>query len=222
MRGEVMNLELTVAARRTRENIGVAELDHEEWARAEVVRLTRYWSGEAAPLARQAEARLIWNERGLSARFVYEQHEPFIVSETPQTVRKALGLWDRDVCEMFVAPRADEPERYFEFEVAPTAEWLDLAIRKTADGRETDWEFHSGMTVAARIAADSVMLAMCVPWEAFVSIARPPQAGERWRVNLYRCVGAGGERGYVAWQPTLAPEPNFHVPEKFGWLLFSD
>ena len=217
-----MDTETIVEARRARGTISVAELDHEEWTRARAVRLTRYWSGEVAPLARQAEARLVWNERGLSARFVYEQHEPFVVSETPQLERKALGLWDRDVCEMFVAPGTDEPERYYEFEVAPTGEWLDLAVRKTADGRETDWDFHSGMTTAARINANCVTLVMRVPWEAFGTAARP-QAGEHWRVNLFRCVGAGvGRRGYIAWQPTLTPEPNFHVPEKFGWLLFGD
>jgi len=220
MRGAEMSTETIVEARRARAHINVAELDHEEWARASAVRLKHYWSGEAAPLERQAEARLLWHDEGLSARFVYEQHEPFVVSTQPQLERKALGLWDRDVCEMFVAPRADEPGRYFEFEVAPTGEWLDLAIRKTADGRKTDWDFQSGMIVAARINAVEITLVMCVPWEAFG--AARPQAGERWRVNLYRCVGAGTERGYVAWQPTLAPEPNFHVPEKFGWLHFSD
>jgi hypothetical protein len=226
MRVEEMNAESIVEARRARSDINLADFDHEEWARASAVRLTRYWSGEAARPTRQAEARLLWDERALSARFKYEQHEAFIVSERPQLEEKALGLWDRDVCEMFVAPRADEPQRYFEFEVAPTGEWLDLAIRKTADGRETDWDFRSGMTAAARINGVAVTLVLRVPWEAFARAATAalarPQVGECWRVNLFRCVGAGAERGYLAWQPTLTPEPNFHVPEKFGWLRFGD
>jgi hypothetical protein len=111
-------------------------------------------------------------------------------------------------------------ERYFEFEVAPTGEWLDLALRKTPEGRETDWGFYSGMTAAARVAEDALTLAMRVPWEAF-GVVEVPRAGALWRVNLFRCVGAGESRGYLAWQPTCAPEPNFHVPEKFGWLLFT-
>lgn len=219
-----MNTETTVEARRARNTwpkSGIPELDHEEWRRASPVRLTRYWSGEFAPPARQGEARLLWDERALYARFVCAQREPLIASEHPQRERKTPGLWDRDVCEMFVAPRADEVERYFEFEVAPTGEWLDLAVRFTAQGRETDWDFHSGMEAAARIAADSVTIAMRVPWEAFGD-TEVPRAGVRWRVNLFRCIGEGSTRGYLAWQPTHAPEPNFHVPEKFGWLLFSD
>jgi hypothetical protein len=132
-----------------------------------------------------------------------------------------MGLWSRDVCEMFVAPRASDPSRYFEFEVAPTGEWLDLAVRMTPAGRETDWGFYSGMTAAARIHADSITVSMRVPWDAF-GIVSAPRAGERWRVNLFRCVGEGETRGYIAWLPTLTPEPNFHVPEKFGWLHFAD
>ncbi|HJR06768.1 MAG TPA: carbohydrate-binding family 9-like protein [Pyrinomonadaceae bacterium] len=210
-----------VEARRASASLNVSELDHEEWTRARPVRLARYWSGESAPLERQAEARLLWNEQGLHARFVCEQREPLVVSANPQREWKTLGLWDRDVCEMFVAPRADDVRRYFEFEVAPTGEWLDLAVRKTAEGRDNDWGFYSGMTAATRIDADSITVAMRVPWDAF-GIAAAPRAGERWRVNLYRCVGADPTRGYVTWQPTLAPEPNFHVPEKFGWLHFTD
>jgi hypothetical protein len=217
----MMNADNLVEARRARAQVNVAELDHEEWGRARPVRLARYSSGEAAPAARQAEARLLWDDAALSARFVCEQHEPLVLSASPQRVRKTVGLWERDVCEMFIAPRADDPSRYFEFEVAPTGEWLDLVLRTTAEGRETDWDFSSGMTAAARISADSVTVAMRVPWDAF-GIVAAPRVGECWRANLFRCVGEGETRGYLTWQPTLAPEANFHVPERFGWLRFND
>ncbi|MGI9105319.1 MAG: carbohydrate-binding family 9-like protein [Pyrinomonadaceae bacterium] len=214
-----MSSENVVEARRAGVDLSVAAFDHEAWARAPAVKLTRYWSGEAAPGGRHAETRLLWNERALYARFVCAQREPLIAHARPQLERKTIGLWERDVCELFVAPRADEPERYYEFEVAPTGEWLDLAIRKTAHARETDWNYRSGLRAAARVSPDSITLALCVPWEAFGHVA---QTGERWRVNLFRCVGAGATRGYLAWQPTLAPEPDFHVPEKFGDLVFRD
>jgi hypothetical protein len=221
---EAIDTETIVEARRIRSawsGLSVAELDHAEWARARVVRLTRYWSGEVAPFERQAEARLLWDERALYARFVGEQREPLIANASPQREWKTMGLWDRDVCEIFVAPHAGDAGRYYEFEVAPTGEWLDLAVRMTAEGRENDWGFYSGMTAAARIDSGSITVAMRVPWDAFSGV-EVPRVGERWRVNLFRCIGADPTRGYLAWQPTHAPEPNFHVPEKFGWLLFSD
>ena len=193
-------------------------LDDAAWARARSARLTRYWSGAAAPPARHAEARALWSDDALLLRFACRQEEPLVVSPEPALDRKTIGLWDRDVCEIFVAPDPSAPTRYFEFEAAPTGEWHDLAVEKTATGREADWEFRSGMTVDARVADDSVTVAMRIPWGG---LGRRPTAGARWRANLFRCVGAGPGRGYLAWRPTYAPEPNLHVPERFGWLRFA-
>jgi alpha-galactosidase len=206
-------------ARRTSAELAASDLDHDEWNKASAVRLTRYWSGEEAPPARHAEVRILWSASALSVRFVCPQEEPLVVSDSPQVSEKTLGLWDRDVCEIFVAPEARRPQQYMEFEAAPTGEWLDLAIESKLDGRETDWHYDSGMTVAARIGRALITIAIRIPWTAF---GRAPVMGERWRANLFRCVGAGAERGYIAWQPTRTVEPNFHVPAVFGWLEFDD
>ncbi|MGH9959146.1 MAG: carbohydrate-binding family 9-like protein [Pyrinomonadaceae bacterium] len=37
---------------------------------------------------------------------------------------------------------------------------------------------------------------------------------------MFRCVGTGKDRGYLAWQPTRTEQPNFHIPKVFGWLIF--
>jgi hypothetical protein len=209
--------ETVIEAKRVSGEIEVADFEHAAWDAARAVALTRYWSGEQAPPWRHAEARLVWDAEALYVRFVYPQQEPLVAAAEPETERKTIGLWDRDVCELYVAPDANAPEKYFEFEAAPTGEWLDLAISWHPTGRETDWEFQSGMQTAARVGTDVVMMTIRVP---FAALGRTPRAGERWRANLFRCVGAGETRGYIAWQPTHAPEPNFHVPQKFGWLEF--
>jgi hypothetical protein len=199
-------------------DLAANQFDSEEWAKARPAAITRYWSGAEAPVGRQAEARLIWTKEALCVRYVCNQTEPLIVSDAPQTAKKTLGLWDRDVCEIFLAPDPNVPERYLEFEAAPTGEWIDLAIHVTQEKRETDWEFHSGMTAAARTEKNRVLIAMRLPWDHWI---HKPQKGERWRVNLFRCVGDGNARGYLAWQPTRTPEPAFHVPQAFGWLRFA-
>nr|MBA2340715.1 hypothetical protein [Pyrinomonadaceae bacterium] len=102
----------------------------------------------------------------------------------------------------------------------PTGEWLDLEIRQTSQGRETNSDFRSGITVAACIADDRVRMSLCVPWEAFGRA--PAVSGEVWRANLFRCVGAGETRGYLAWQPTHTEVPSFHEPQAFGALHFCD
>lgn len=209
--------ESIISARRVREEIPVSDLFHTEWEKAEACGITRYWSGADAPPERQAEARLIWTEKALCVRFICRQAEPLVISHAPQRVEKTVGLWERDVCEIFIAPKAEEPERYFEFEAAPTGEWIDLEIKWSEAERVTDWHYHSGMTARGMIEDERICIGMRLPWEAF---GQRPRCGELWRTNLFRCVGSGTGRGYLAWQPTLTSQPNFHVPQAFGWLRF--
>lgn len=208
-----------VSALHVDEDVAAEDLFNALWERARAVNITRYWSGEAAPRERHAEARLLWSGEALSVRFTCRQHEPLVVSREPQTETKTMQLWERDVCEIFIAPNAEEPERYFEFEAAPTGEWIDLELWTKPEGRETDWHYTSGMTAAALIEEERVYIAMRIPWSAF---RRKPEGAELWRVNLFRCVGQGATRGYLSWQPTLTPQPNFHVPSAFGYLRFEE
>ena len=187
------------------------------WQACQPVRIEHYWSGEQAPPTRHAEARICWSNEALHVRFVCAQHEPLIVSDNPRTDQKTLGLWDRDVCEIFVAPDPANPARYFEFEAAPTGEWIDLGIIVKPTGRETDWDFVSGLTTTAKLDAEQLTIGMKIPWSEAIP---KPAAGEVWRVNLFRCVGPEAPERYLAWLPTRTPEPNFHVPEVFGSLRF--
>lgn len=198
-------------------DVAPQDFDYSDWKKAQPLGIDRYWSGEQAPAGRHAEARILWSRKALHIRFVCHQQEPLVVSPAPQNSKKTMGLWDRDVCEIFIAPDPDVVERYVEFEAAPTGEWLDVAIHWTPQTRESDWEFNSHMTTAAKVERDRVTIAMRIPWNQWI---HEPQMGESWRVNLFRCVGSDPGRGYLAWQPTRTSQPNFHVPQVFGWLVF--
>jgi Carbohydrate family 9 binding domain-like len=211
---EITNI---VEALRVGKAVAAGDFEDAAWHQARAAHIARYWSGEDAPTGRRAEARALWNEHALFVRFDCRQTEPLVVSAAPRLDRKTIGLWDRDVCEIFITPEQDSIRHYFEFEVAPTGEWIDLRLTMRPQGRETDWHFHSGMTAAARVGKDSTTLGLRVPWK---HLGRTPRAGERWRCNLFRCVGKDPTRGYLAWQPTHTPEPSFHVPDKFGWMAF--
>ena len=197
-------------------DINPDNLKSSHWQSATPVEINRRWSGEAAPADHHAEARILWTDYALCVRFVGRQTGPPVVNAQPRFDTKTIGLWHRDVCEIFIAPDPDIPSRYFEFEAAPSGEWVDLGIRFQEEKRETDFDFRSGMTVAASIAANQLMIAIRIPWSNSIP---KPEKGERWRINLFRCIGAGNER-YLAWQPSFTAEPNFHVPEVFGWLEF--
>ena len=197
-------------------DISVADIGNSAWRRAQSLAINKLWNGEPASDRRHAIARLLWSESSLYVRFDCRQKEELYLNEAPQTETKTMKLWEHDVCELFLAPDRDEARRYAEFEVAPTGEWLDLMVDWTKD-EPRDWEYLSGMETFARVEPDGVAMAMKIPWAAF---GRKPAAGDVWVGNLFRQVGSGTTRGYLAWSPTMTPEPQFHVPEKFGEFVF--
>jgi hypothetical protein len=204
-------------ARRSAVVLRTDDFDYKGWKTARPINLKRYWSGEAAPASRHAEVRAVWSAEALHLLYDCQQQEPLVVVANPQTETKTIGLWDRDVCEAFIAPDPARPDHYFEFEGAPTGEWLDVGIRLTREGRQSDWRIQSGLAVAAKVAASRVLVSLRIPWSPLVP---RPQAGTSWRANFFRCVGSGEDRGYLAWQPTFTAEPSFHVSEVFGYLRF--
>lgn len=199
------------------EDFPISELDHEFWRKAESIETEFYWSGDEAPEGRRFETKLLWSDTSLYVRFAANRNESLVISKEPNLKSKTHGLWERDVCEIFLAPRKKEFRRYFEFEVAPTGEWIDLEIHQKPGERITDADFDSGMKTAARIEDDKIITAFRVGWKAF---RVTPKAGDVWLGNILRAGGREPERWYLAWSPTLTETPNFHVPEKFGEFEF--
>jgi hypothetical protein len=197
-------------------DFAVSDLTNRGWNDAGQVRIATYWNGARAPDGRQALVLLLWSDKALYVRFDMNQAEPLVVSDKSDLAKKTMRLWDRDVCELFLASDGKRPRRYAEFEVAPTGEWLDLMVDWTKD-EPRDWDYLSGMESAAEIAKGKVTIAMKIPWSAF---GRAPSVGEVWRGNLFRQVGSGDARGYLAWSPTMTESPQFHVPDKFGEFVF--
>jgi alpha-galactosidase len=200
------------------DEFAIAELDNDLWQTASEIAITTYWSGIVAPNGRRFSVRALWSKEALYVRFEANTNETLVVSEVPNLTTKSVGLWYRDVCEVFIAPDTRMPHKYFEFEIAPNGEWIDLALEVTPDGRRTDLDFDSGMTSAVRIEEDRVLMAIKIPFLAF---GITPNAGDVWLGNLFRCVGKEPNRGYLAWQPTYTEMPNFHVPERFGEFVFT-
>jgi len=197
---------------------GVEDLDSKAWGSCAPISISKLWSGEEALERRHALASILWTEKALNVRFVCRQQEPLVTSANPALNEKTIGLWDRDVCEIFLAPDANNVSRYFEFEAAPSGEWIDLGLEITPNGRDTDWDYASGMTTTASLRDEELIVGIQIPWSESI---RKPRAGDSWRCNLFRCVGPESPSRYLAWQPTRTEVPNFHVPEVFGNLRFA-
>ena len=198
-------------------DFSINELDNKSWKKAQEISIEKYWSGEDASKNRHFKTKILWSKTALYVRFEANQAEPLIVSDTPNLKSKTKGLWDRDVCEIFLAPDKNEPRKYFEFEIAPTGEWIDLGIYQKPNERITDWDYNSGMQSAAKIEKNKIVMTIKIEWTAF---GKTPKTGDIWLGNIFRCVGADETRGYLAWSPTLTKEASFHVPEKFGEFEF--
>ena len=198
-------------------DLDIQKLDDPAWSTAPEVAITSYWSGNTAPSGRQFKARLLWSATALYIRFEANQMEPLIVSDKPDLTQKIKGLWDRDVCEIFIAPNKAARNKYYEFEIAPTGEWIDLGIVVTPKKRLTDLDYASGMTSAVSNEKEKVTMAIKIP---FSSLGKTPMVGDIWLGNLFRCVGKDPTRGYLAWQPTRTKQPAFHVPKAFGEFQF--
>lgn len=163
-----------------------------------------------------------------SAQFLYLAfscpYETLTVYQRADVTIERDRLWERDVVEAFVNPEPQSPSHYYEFEVAPNNQWLDLAI-DLARTPFNDARWSSGFEHATRI--DVVKRA----WTAEMRIPVRSmgldaiQQDVDWRINFYRCDGPGDDstRRMLSWGrlPVRVPRGTFHQPASFGILHFS-
>jgi hypothetical protein len=168
----------------------------------------------------KTEVRGFWTDTHLYLLFVCPYRELNLWLPA-QPGRDRDKLWDRDVVEVFLGDDWKNIRHYREYEIAPTGDWIDLAIDLDRKGYGAKWE--SGWRTAARIDEKAKIwyAAAAIPLKS-VS-AHPVVAGTRWRSNLYRIDGKGPDAGrrFMCWQPTCVVnrDPN-HVPEAFGTIVF--
>ncbi len=125
-------------------------------------------------------------------------------------------LWKEDVFEVFLSPEGS-PGVYYEFEVNPLGALFDARIESPEGRRETmradvSWNCPG---FAARVGSREGHW-----WARFrIPLAPlcPPEGAAGWRANFYR-IDRGEPDEYSAWSPTFAEPPDFHRPDRFGWL----
>jgi len=169
----------------------------------------------------KTEVRALWTDSDLYLLFIcpYTELNLWLPADNS---KDRLKLWDRDVVEFFLGDDWSDIKHYREFEIAPTGDWVDLAININKDSFDANWnsdwqrlgsidEKNHVWYAAARVPLRSVS-------------EKPVSAGTKWRANLYRIDGLGAdpERHFMCWQPTcvINRDPN-HVPEHFGTLVFA-
>lgn len=134
-------------------------------------------------------------------------------------------LWREDVVEVFLQPEVRDS--YYEFEASPNGTLFDARVLFPGPTRETmsvdvRWNC-AGFRAWVRRVFDrpghtTLEVVMRIPFSCLTGM--PPARGDSWRANFYRIDRSSQGDMFAAWSPTLTPKPDFHVPDRFGRLLF--
>jgi hypothetical protein len=184
------------------------------WEASEPVQFDHDWRGENTDPERGTTVRLLWTPSTLYLRFVARYRTITVFDDSDPNGRRDQ-LWDRDVAEVFLQPQPSHLRRYKEFEISPNGMWVDLDI-DSGSLRDLRSGLQRRVTIDQRSKTWTADLA--IPTKSLCPTFDPAAT---WRVNFYRVEGLAEPRFYSAWRPTLTPQPNFHVPELFGYLKFA-
>lgn len=201
------------------------KLDDGAWTHAPVVTFVRSQDGK--PATKLTKAWMCWDDENLYISF------DCVDSDVWGTLTKRDDpIYGQEVVEFFLAPSCDL-QRYYEFEVSPRNVIFDAIIVNTTgrapDSSKTDVAWTCKDLRTAVIVDGTLDNRNDVDrgWTAevaipFASLDRAaPKPGERWRANLYRIDLSPPPIEFQAWSPTLIDPANFHVPARFGTVLFS-
>jgi len=191
------------------------------WSRASSTWIERDCTHQIDYPKLRTEVRGFWTNSDLYLLFIspYKELNLWLPADNS---KDRLKLWDRDVVEFFLGDDWTDINHYREFEIAPTGDWVDLAIDLNRSTYEATW--NSGWQRQGRIdEKDRIWYAAArVPLRAVTE--KHVIAGTKWRANLYRIDGLGpdSQRRFMCWQPTCVVnrDPN-HVPEHFGALILT-
>src|ERR1700760_4420885 len=175
------------------------DLSKPVWKKAKWVEFDHDPTGKTENPAVATRVAAVWSER-----FVYfafsGKYESLNVYEGEDISKERWELWNRDVVEVFLNPQPERITHYYEFEVAPNNQWIDLEIEKTKTPFN-DAAWNSGFEHATKIDEKNHVWSteMRIPLSA-VGVSRIT-SGDMWRVNFFRAAGHGGDekRTFLAW-----------------------
>ncbi|MBN1652219.1 MAG: carbohydrate-binding family 9-like protein [Deltaproteobacteria bacterium] len=201
-------------------------LDEADWQKAEQSEpLTDTASGEKG--AFKAVVRLMYDDQKLYAAFLVS--DSYLKSAF---TNRDDHLWEEDAVEIMLDPDGDG-KNYFEIEVSPNNVVFDtryLAAREPKPFGYMDWDSQAEAkttlngTLNDEQADEGYIVEIAIPWLAFnIDASKPqlaPAANSSWRMNFFVMDKQKGGQRAVGWSAPLVSD--FHVPERFGTVIFSE
>ncbi len=202
-------------------------LNERSWLHAESTGDFVQVSSATAP-AQKTRAKMLWTDS-----LLYVGVECEDVNITSSMTHRDDPLWKEEVVELFIAGGSldDTFESYAEIEISPRNVIFDLYVLRAIDATPQSLPYNIyTLTLNTAVHLNGTLndstdvdkgwtVEFSVPIKELKPITRPaPKNGDRWRFNLYRA-DLLPRRELTAWNPTGLNK--FHVPAKFGELLFS-
>ena len=146
--------------------------------------------------------------------------------------RRDDPIFNEEVVEVFISPDGSL-KHYYEINVSPRGVVFDSWIHnssglkpdKKSDSKWNCNELEATVrvhgTVDKRDDVDKYWtVEMKIPFASLDQTGgKTPEAGDTWRMNLYR-IDRTPHAEYSCWSPTLVEPVSFHVPAKFGKIVF--
>jgi alpha-galactosidase len=196
-------------------------LDKELWSGANPIRFHRSAFDKSSHPESETVIASLWTEHFLYLA-CWCRYQTLNVFQGEDIAVERWELWNRDVVEVFLNPQPQCVSHYYEFEVAPNNQWLDLEIDLTCHPPGNAL-WHSGFEHTARIDAMHRIwtVEMRIPLLS-IGVERL-QPDVEWRVNFCRCdgPGEGTARRMLSWGALpVSSQKSFHQPASFGTLYF--
>jgi len=195
------------------------DLNKKVWQRAVWVRFDHDISGRKTFPDAETRVASLWTATHVYFAF-WCRYTSLNVYEGEDPAKERWELWNRDVAEVFVNPEPARVNHYYEFEVAPNNQWIDLEIDKDKDPfNDAAWD--SQFQHATRVDAKHHVWTCEMRIPVSSMNVREMRRNTEWRINFYRADGPGddSERRFMSWSP-IPEGQSFHVPTRFGIIRF--
>jgi hypothetical protein len=175
----------------------------------------------SGPALQQTRLRLAWDDEALHVRFDCEDRDAWGTYR-----QRDEPLYEEEAVEVFLAPGAEDPARYAEFEVSPLGTLFDARIHNPTGLRadlvaDRSWDCPGLVWKAGRgTERQDWWATLAIPWAGIGTRDR------LWRANFYRIErardGGDGEPEFSCWSPTWTRPADFHKPARFGVLELAE
>lgn len=172
----------------------------------------------SGPARQQTTVRVCCDDDALYVRFDCDDEDIWGTLH-----RRDDPIYDEEVVELFIAPGAETPVHYYEFEISPNGVLFDTKVT-SPHGDRTDltldiaWDADGIRWRTERSGTERWAAALALPWAAMAQSQKPAIC----RANFYRIERPRRGRfptEFSCWSPTLTEPADFHRAARFGTLI---